>query len=289
MKVLIAGAAGQLGRALQRTAPAGTTIVALTRQQLDIGEERLVSECVRQHKPDLIINAAAYTAVERAESEPAAAQRINVDGPRYIAENARQLGVRLLHVSTDFVFDGTASLPYSPDASTNPLSVYGRTKRDGEHEVLRILPQQSLILRTAWVYAAQGANFLSTMLRLMNAGKPVRVVVDQIGTPTAAASLAAVLWRLADRPELYGIQHWTDAGVASWYDFAVAIAEEAAPLKLVPGEIIVEPIPASEFPTRAVRPRYSVLDKTALQTALALAPVHWRVRLREVLREVSHA
>jgi dTDP-4-dehydrorhamnose reductase len=284
-KVLITGAAGQVGRALLDSVPADFEAIACTHADLDIGVGESVRDCVGRHRPAVIINAAAYTAVDKAESEPDAARRINAEGPGHLAAAARECGARLIHISTDFVFDGAASLPYRPDAATHPLSVYGRTKRDGERAALEALPQQSTIVRTAWVYAATGANFVRTMLRIMRANGAARVVADQVGTPTAARPLAETLWRIAANPDIRGIHHWTDAGVASWYDFAAAIAEEGAELGLLPPEVAVTPIATSDYPTPARRPAYSVLDKSSL-APYGISPIHWRRRLRAVLQEI---
>lgn len=288
MKVLITGAGGQVGRALLRAAPANVEVVACAHAQLNIGDEAQVRSCVRLHAPDVIVNAAAYTAVDRAESEPAIARRINANGPRYLAAAAREGGLRLVHISTDFVFDGAASSPYKPTAATNPLSVYGLTKLEGERAVLNLHAERSVIVRTAWVYAAAGRNFVLTMLRAMRANVSIRVIADQVGSPTAAQSLAQALWRIVATPEATGIHHWTDAGVASWYDFAVAIAEEAAALSLIRADVNVTPIATHEYPSAARRPPYSVLDTTSLQ-AFGIAPVHWRKRLRSVLEEIRDA
>ena len=287
MKVLITGVTGQVGRSLVATAPAGVNLVTASRKDLDIADGSAVHAYVRAQSPDLIINAAAYTAVDRAESEPELATHINEVAPRQLAMAARDCGARFIHISTDFVFDGAASSPYRPDAVTNPLSVYGKTKLAGERAVLELLPKSSTIVRTAWVYAAAGNNFVRTMLRIMNANGSARVVSDQVGTPTAARSLAETLWKIAAQPEIQGIHHWTDAGVASWYDFAVAIAEEGAQLGLAPENVLVTPIATVDYPTPARRPAYSVLDKTSL-TALGCTPIHWRKRLREVLKEMRH-
>jgi dTDP-4-dehydrorhamnose reductase len=287
MKVLITGASGQLGRSLVRSAPGEVTVLSTSHKELDIADGDAVRVYVRSHSPDVIINAAAHTAVDRAESEPELAHRVNGDGPRHLALAARESDARLIHISTDFVFDGAASIPYRPDAETNPLSTYGRTKLAGDKAVREVLPQKSVVLRTAWVYAAEGTNFLRTMLRVMNANGTVRVVADQVGTPTAAQGLAETLWNVTAKPELHGIHHWTDAGVASWYDFAVAIAEEGAQLGLVPPGVVVTPITTAEYPTPARRPSYSVLDKTSL-TSIGFTPIHWRKRLRDVLKEMKH-
>lgn len=287
MKVLVTGAGGQLGRMLSETRPGGVELIACTHAELDITDAEAVRARVRDDRPDWIVNAAAYTAVDKAESEPEQARRINTEGPGYLAASARDSGARLIHVSTDFVFDGRTSMPYRPDALTNPLSIYGLTKRDGERAVLEALPEHSVIVRTAWVYAAFGSNFMRTMLRVMKERGAVRVVSDQVGTPTAARPLAEMLWRIVERPHIHGIRHWTDAGVASWYDFAVAIAEEGAALGLLGPDILVTPIGTEEYPTPARRPAYSVLEKSA-SSDLDLTPVHWRQRLREVLKELAH-
>jgi dTDP-4-dehydrorhamnose reductase len=287
LKALITGAGGQVGRMLLETRPTDIEPIALSHGQLDVGAAQAVRDCIGRHRPAVILNAAAYTAVDKAESEPEAAQRINTEGPRHLAEAARECGARLIHLSTDFVFDGAASSPYRTDSPTHPLSVYGRTKRDGELAVLGALPERSVIVRSAWVYAATGTNFLRTMLRVMRANGSVRVVADQVGTPTAARSLAEVLWQIASNEAIRGIHHWTDAGVASWYDFAVAIAEEGAALGLVDPGVTVAPITTADYPTPARRPAYSVLDKRSL-AAYGLSPIHWRKRLRGVLKEIPH-
>jgi dTDP-4-dehydrorhamnose reductase len=283
LNVLVTGAQGQVGRCLLASAPPDVTVVGLTRAQLDVGDAEAVQRTIAAHGPAIIINAAAYTAVDRAETEADAARRVNGSGPRHLAQAAAASGARLVHISTDFVFDGRSGVPYAPDAPTAPLGVYGLTKLEGEQAVLELLPAAAVVVRTAWVYAAHGANFLRTMLRVMGEKGLVRVVADQIGTPTAADSLAGVLWALAQRPDVIGLQHFTDAGVASWYDFAVAIAEEAAALGLLPQGVRVVPIGTADYPTPARRPAYSVLDKRALLAALSLEPCHWRVSLRRVL------
>jgi dTDP-4-dehydrorhamnose reductase len=288
MKVLITGAGGQVGRMLLETKPANAEVIACTHADLDIGGGDEVRDCIGRHRPAVIINAAAYTAVDKAESETALARRINAEGPGHLAAAANGHGARLIHISTDFVFDGMASTPYRPESAANPLSVYGRTKRDGELAVLDTLPERSAVVRTAWVYAAVGANFVRTMLRVMRANGAVRVVADQVGSPTAARSLAEVLWQISGNAEIRGIHHWTDAGVASWYDFAVAIAEEGAQLGLLPADVTVTPITTADYPTPARRPCYSVLDKRSL-TFFGLTPVHWRKRLRNVLKEIPSA
>jgi dTDP-4-dehydrorhamnose reductase len=257
---------------------------------LDIGDAAQVAGFVADFKPQLIINAAAYTAVDKAETEQTLANTVNAEGPANLARAAAKQGaIRVLHISTDFVFDGCGSSPYRTTAATAPLGVYGTTKLAGEQAVLNILGTQAVVVRTAWVYAAQGQNFVRTMLRLMNERGAVRVVADQVGTPTSAASLASVLWMFVSRPDLSGVFHWTDAGVASWYDFAVAIAEEATAKGLLQREVQLTPIATTDYPTPAKRPAYSVLDKQTTIAAFGIPPVHWRTKLREVLEELAVA
>jgi dTDP-4-dehydrorhamnose reductase len=289
VRVLIVGAGGQVGRALVNGAPPSVELHALTHAELDIADASAVRARVAAVAPEAIINAAAYVAVDRAESEPEAAARTNTTGPQLLARAAKDIGARLLHVSTDFVFDGASPLPYAPDAPTNPLNVYGRTKRDGELAVLETLGRDGVVLRTSWVYAATGRNFVRTMMRLMSERGVVKVVADQIGTPTAARSVAEVLWRISGRPDVSGILHWSDAGVASWYDFAVAIHEEAAARGLLKSGVKVTPIATEDYPTAARRPRFSVLDNRQTMATLAMAATHWRAGLRTVLGELARA
>lgn len=283
MKALITGAHGQVGRALQATAPAGFEVVALASADLDIGNADAVATRVASTRPDVILNAAAYTAVDKAESDAEAALRVNGDAAGILAKAARSVGARLVHISTDFVFDGQSSSPYAVDAPVNPLGVYGRTKLAGEQAA----GPDALIVRTAWVYGSTGANFVRTMLRLMAERDEVRVVADQIGTPTAAGSLAQALWAL-HAAGAKGLFHYTDSGAASWYDFAVAIQEEAFALGLLDRRVPVIPIATSDYPTPARRPAYSVLDKSRALAVLGGPAPHWRTNLRLVLEEIKH-
>ena len=287
--MLITGAGGQLGRELVRTAPPTLTVKAVNRHGLDISDETAVRRVFEEFQPTLVLNAAAYTSVDKAESERDMAWRINARGPALLADAAHECGsCRLMHISTDYVFDGDASRPYRPDDEPAPLGVYGQTKLEGEQAVLQQLGLRALVLRTAWVYGPHGKNFLHTMLRLMRERGSVRVVDDQIGCPTAIPALAETAWAFAAHPELAGVYHWTDAGVASWYDFAVAIAEEGAARGLLPAGSEVSPIATEDYPTLAKRPRFSLLDWRATATALDISPFHWRVRLRQVLEEIGH-
>jgi dTDP-4-dehydrorhamnose reductase len=288
VRVLITGASGQVGGALLRALPPGIESRAPSRQELDISDARAVHAAVTAFKPEIIINAAAYTAVDQAESEPFLADAINAQAPQYLAEAAHTLDdCRLIQLSTDYVFDGRDSDPYRPGDAPHPLSVYGRTKLAGETAVLGVLGNRAVVLRTAWVYAAQGRNFLLTMLRLMRECVAVRVVADQKGSPTAAFSIAGALWRLAELPRVRGILHWTDDGVASWYEFACAIAEDALRAGLLSRPVEVTPIATGDWPTAAHRPANSVLDTAASVVQLGLKPDPWRQNLRATLAEVT--
>ena len=280
MKLLITGAGGQLGQALQAVVPRDVDIVAAPSAALDIGDADAVAAYIDAVKPDLLINAAAYTAVDKAEGDADAAFRINGEAVGYLSRAVAASGARFVHVSTDFVFDGEAGRPYAPDAPTAPLGVYGASKLRGEQQA----GDEALIVRTAWVYGSRGANFVRTMLQLMAERDELRVVADQIGTPTWATSLADGIWKLA-AADARGIYHYTDSGAASWYDFAVAIQEEALVLGLLGRAIPVVPIPSIAYPTPARRPHYSVLDKEGT-SALIGVPPHWRANLRRMLAEV---
>jgi dTDP-4-dehydrorhamnose reductase len=284
MKVLITGAGGQLGTALAVCAPAGAKLVLAGHAELDIADGDAVSAFVAEAQPDIIINAAAYTAVDKAESEEAAAAAINATAVADLALAAAATRARLVHISTDFVFDGTAHTPYLPTATPNPLCAYGRSKWAGEQAALA--QPEALIVRTAWVYAANGSNFAKTMLRLMAERDEVRVVADQIGTPTHAAALARTIWGLIER-QATGLYHATDAGVASWYDFALAIQEEALAVGLLERTVPILPIRTSDYPTPAKRPAYSVLDKSATWERLGQPAPHWRVELRAMLLQLK--
>ncbi|WP_231758090.1 dTDP-4-dehydrorhamnose reductase [Microbulbifer elongatus] len=284
MKILVTGKNGQLGQQLQKQAPAHTTIIAHGRDTLDIADKEQVFTVLQQAQPDLVINAAAYTAVDKAESDTDQAHRVNARGPENLALACRELGIRLIHVSTDFVFDGKQSHPYLPGDTRKPLGVYGESKARGEEAIEAILPE-AIIVRTAWVYDREGGNFVNTMLRLMNERDQLGVVADQIGTPTWAGTLANNIYALAQNPEAMGIYHCTDAGVASWYDFAVAIYEEGKAAGLIPSEksVQIKPITTADFPTPAKRPAYSVLDKSRLVEDSGIELNHWRPVLRKIL------
>lgn len=284
--VCLFGAGGQLGHELQRRVPAGIELQAIDRRQVDLSQPEQIRALLDHLQPQILLNAAAYTAVDRAEAESELAYAVNAEAPGILAEWAAAKGARLLHVSTDFVFDGEQGRPYRPEDPIAPLGVYGASKAAGEAKIRAQLGEQALILRTAWVYSQFGNNFVKTMLRLMAERESLSVVGDQIGTPTWAGGLAAALWKAVQAPDFVGTQHWTDAGVASWYDFAVAIQEEALQLGLLQRAIPIQMIPASAYPTPARRPACAVLDKSGSYAALGSAP-HWRVPLRQMLREYA--
>lgn len=285
--IMLTGANGQLGWELRRRAQ-NRSLHAFDREMLDITDAAAVNAIVRKVRPDVIINVAAYTAVDRAEEEPERACAVNRDGAENLARGAHDCGARLIHVSTDFVFDGEKGRPYRADDTPAPQCVYGTSKLAGEQAVREMLAAELLIVRTAWVYSSHGGNFVKTMLRLMGSRDALRVVDDQIGSPTWAGGLADCIWRAVDA-KLTGVHHWTDAGIASWYDFAVAIQEEALALGLLEREIPIEPITTPEYPLPAQRPAYSVLDKSATWQALGYKAPHWRTALRKMLGEPQNA
>jgi len=283
---LITGAGGQLGNALREAAPPGMSVRAATRAELDIADEGAVKLALQQTRAALVINAAAFTRVDDAETQREAAIRVNVHGPAVLARACRDSGAWLLHVSTDYVFDGGQNYPYTAHAPAHPLSVYGRTKLDGELAVSRELSGRSTVVRTSWLYSPGHRNFLTTMLRRMADTKELEVVCDQIGAPTAASGFARVLWALSQR-RASGCYHWCDSGVASWFDFAVAIAEESVALRILPSVPLLVPIAAADYKGAAARPRFSLLDKRDTEHLLGIRAPHWRVSLRETLGSVA--
>ncbi|MBL4622627.1 MAG: dTDP-4-dehydrorhamnose reductase [Immundisolibacteraceae bacterium] len=283
MKVLLIGASGQLGLALQQSQPAGVELLAPDHAQLDVMDVRQLKHWLVERAPELIINCAAYTQVDQAEQESLAAEAVNHQAVKQLAEVAGQTGARVLHISTDYVFDGQANSPYSTAAPCAPLGVYGATKWRGEQALLQALPGQATVIRTSWLYAQHGQNFLQTMLGLMASRSSLSVVVDQIGTPTHCWGLANFLWWAVGRSSLPTVMHWADCGVASWYDFALAIMEEACSLGLLAAPIELLPIASRDYPQAAPRPVYSVLDASQSYRLADLPPTHWRDGLRTTL------
>ncbi len=283
MKVVVTGA-GQLAWELQRSCPQGISLHALDRQALDISDANAVARVLQAIQPDALINAAAYTAVDNAESERDQAMAVNAKGPQYLAEQCEILSAYFLHVSTDFVFDGSASRPYAADAAIKPLGVYGESKAAGEQAIAQAMENNWAVVRTAWVYSSHGNNFVRTMLRLMKEKPALNVVGDQVGTPTWARGLAEQCWG-AVQQRIEGTYHWTDAGVASWYDFAVAIQRTGLELGLLDKTIPIDSIPTEAYPTPAKRPAYSVLDKSRMIAALGVKPTHWHMQLQSMMKE----
>jgi dTDP-4-dehydrorhamnose reductase len=307
MKVLLTGREGQLGQALVQSVPQGVELIATGRRELDLSDQNACGSAVAELRPDWVLNAGAYTAVDRAESEPELAAAVNEGAPGAFARALAATGGRLLQVSTDFVFNGAQGSPYRPDQALEPLGVYGATKAAGETAALAL--PGARVLRTSWVYGPVGKNFCLTMLRLhatkAAAGEPLGVVADQVGCPTATHTLAAACWRAIGADAAVAstqtstntnastnasaanegprILHWSEAGAASWYDFAMAIGELGVAAGLLERAAAVKPLTTADYPTPAQRPSYSLLDCSASRLALDLDPVHWGAALAEVL------
>ncbi|WP_334065341.1 dTDP-4-dehydrorhamnose reductase [Alteromonas genovensis] len=285
MKIVVIGNAGQLSYELVRIL--GEDTICLGPEDTDITKEDVLSKTLSQLSPDVIINAAAYTAVDKAEEDLALCNAINATAVENLAKYCKSSDAFLVHVSTDYVFNGHKGSPYLPNDPIEPQGAYGKTKADGEKAVLELVPEQSCLIRTAWVYSAYGNNFVKTMLRLMADKPQLTVIDDQIGTPTWAKGLAQACISAA-KNKTAGVFHWTDEGVASWYDFALAIQELALEKGLLDKAIPVLPIPTSEYPTPAKRPHYSVLDKTSTRKVFSeVQPAHWRTQLSAMMDELS--
>ena len=285
LNILITGANGQLGRSLQRLGGVSPhNYICTDVAELDITDAGAVLRAVREQGIDVIVNCAAYTDVERAEEDEARADLLNHKAAAYLAAAAKETGATLIHVSTDYVFDGTAHTPYTEDVTPSPLGAYGRTKLAGERAVMAS-GCRYLIFRTAWLYSEYGHNFLKTMLRLTSERDTLQVVFDQIGTPTYAGDLALAIFSIIES-ERYagneGVYHFTDEGVCSWYDFATEIAAAAGH-----DSCRIIPCHTSEFPTKAQRPAYSVLDKTKIKTTFQMDIPHWREAMIYCLKQLA--
>jgi dTDP-4-dehydrorhamnose reductase len=307
-KILLVGKNGQVGSALVGSLPQLGEVIALDRHQLNLMNPGDIRDVIREVHPALIINAAAFTAVDLAETEIAAAEAINATAPGIMAEEANAIGAGIIHYSTDYVFDGRKTSPYEEDDPANPLNVYGKTKLAGENAI-RNSGVSHLIFRTAWVYSTHGRNFLLTILRLATQREELRIVRDQVGAPTWSVAIAEVtkdvLTRTAERQEgnfdlsaFGGTYHMTAAGTTTWYDFAKAIFEEASQISDIPGWLDaatdgapirtnrIIPITAEQYPTPARRPAYSVLSNSALKNRFAVEMSDWRVQLHKIFRQV---
>lgn len=288
MRVLIAGGSGQVGSALISSAPGGCEIIAPDSKSLDVANAESVSAAFRSFHPELLINASAYTAVDRAESERERAYAINAYGVRNLAVACRTHQTRLIHVSTDYVFDGSKTSAYTEDDTPNPMNVYGASKLEGERLIADANPQY-LILRVSWVFSAIGSNFVKTMLRFADRDS-VRVVDDQFGTPCAAADIAAALWSSVGAIETTSegrVLHYASRPPITWYGFAKTIFEMALSLGVVRKIPRVDPIPTSDYPTPAGRPANSLMDSSRLQRLLGREPPDWRDALRTVLLQLA--
>lgn len=272
------GTKGQLAEALGRLGSSLYELITIGRGCIDLLDERSVLEAIREASPQIVINAAAYTAVDKAETHIAQARAINATAVGHLSRAATAVRAAFVHVSTDFVFDGESSRPYTTEAKPNPINVYGQTKLEGELQA----GYSSLIVRTSWLYSHSDYNFVSTVLRLLQKDRLARVVTDQVGTPTDVEGLARGILALA-ADGATGIYHYTDSGVASWYDFAVSVREEGIKHCLVSRDSAVIPISSTEYPTPARRPFYSVLDKSRTIAALGTAAPHWRESLARVI------
>ena len=286
MKVLVTGSNGQLGSELQRLAAANEDIqfIFTTRATLPLTDSEAMERFFETEKPEFCVNCAAYTAVDKAESDEAAAMAANADAPGELARLCAQYRSQLIHISTDYVFNGSASAPIVEDAPVQPLGVYGRSKAEGEKMVLRSDPT-AIIIRTSWVYSSFGNNFVKTMLRLMSQKDSINVVSDQFGSPTFAYDLAKVIITIiratgSGTSDKAGIYHYSNEGEISWYDFAVAIREMSG-LKCT-----VQPIPTTEYPTPARRPAYSVFSKEKIRQTFSVDVPYWRDSLRLCLTEI---
>lgn len=285
-RILVTGAAGMTGSEVcEQATAAGWMVQPLSRADADITDARMFADVTRKFRPDVVINAAAYTAVDRAESEPDVAMAVNCEGARNVARAAASAGAPVIHISTDYVFNGEGRSPYEPDAKTDPVSVYGRTKLAGEAAVQEETPNH-VIVRSSWVFSHRGSNFVRTMLRLGRERDELRVVEDQVGRPTSATDLASAILvvarAIAENPALAGIYHFANAGETSWFGFAQGIFEQARALGERHTPRIV-PIPTSEFPTPARRPSYSVLDTATFTKRFGVEPRSWQSAVRDTV------
>lgn len=285
MKALITGAGGQLARQLIAAAPSGVDLKSVARTECDITDQRGVELLFDSFHPEIVINTAAYTAVDAAEDARALAHLVNAEGAENVARATRRVGARLIQLSTDYVFDGNRSTPYPPDAATNPLNVYGATKLEGERRAMAANPS-TLVIRAGWLYSDYGKNFLLSIVRLLTAGSPLKVVNDQVGCPTSAADLARVIWKAAN-VEIVGVYHWASLGSASWLDFAVEIAKLARQAGIVDAVPPIAGTTSAEYGSRAERPRYSVLDATDLSRRIGESAVAWQHSLSATVERLA--
>ena len=285
MKVVLLGAGGQLGHSVQELKPEGIELIRFRSTELDITNEAQLIEKLDAAQPDVIINAAAYTQVDKAEEEPELAFQVNALGPQLISQWVAKNDSRLIHISTDFVFDGKKTTPYVETDQPNPLNVYGKSKLEGEKNVSALIPGQSVIVRTSWLYSNHGNNFLNTMLRLFEERDSLSVVDDQIGSPTTTTALAEVLWKVVERGEISGLYHWSCDGAVSWFGFSFEIKKLSEALDFPKVGVVLNSISASEYPSKAERPKYSVMNSGSLNRELGAADTSWLSRLNMELMQ----
>lgn len=288
MKIVVIGKSGQLASELHALSNDQVEIICLGRNEINIVNKNAIEEALTRFRPDAVINAAAYTAVDLAEKESEQANQINGYAVGYLAQVCKSLAIHLVHLSTDFVFDGSNSTPYLTTDKHAPVNKYGASKAIGEKLLIELMPENSCIIRTAWVYSTHGNNFVKTMLNLMESKPELGIISDQIGTPTYAKTLAqACIYAAVNKHS--GIYHWTDQGVASWYDFAVAIQELALEKKLLGKKIPIKAITTADYPTPAKRPSFSVLNKSQnAETFPSELIVHWRQQLNCMLNDFKN-
>jgi len=285
-KVLLLGAHGQLGKEVASKAPQFIDFKAFGRAELDISSESNINCVITSSAPETVINTAAYTHVDKAESEPELAYAVNERGIEFLSSCCGP-ETRILHLSTDFVFSSFQHAPYAPNAPTEPVSVYGRSKLAGEQVLLKNRPKTSAVLRTSWLYGPETRNFLTAMLELMKTRDKLNVVNDQFGSPTSVETLADIIWKLALDSRANGLFHWSDRGVITWYDFAIEIQQQALDLNLLTSRIPINPIPTEGYPTTATRPRYSALDSTTTEAITGMKTRPWKEQLARVLKKIK--
>jgi dTDP-4-dehydrorhamnose reductase len=286
--VLLLGATGQLGRLVQTHVPENIRITGKTHQDCDITDTRSLNKLITKIRPDIVINCAAYTAVDKAESEPDRALSVNAEAPGNLSM-LLDPGAKFIHLSTDFVFSKHSTNPYKPGDKPDPISVYGISKLAGEKAILSQREQNSIILRVSWLYSATGSNFLTTMLRLMREGKDLNVIGDKFGTPTSAHRLTDIIWKLALSETDSGIYHWSDLGVISWYDFAVEILQQALQIGILNQAVKINNVSSEAYPTQAKRPSYSALDSRKTESVLGIKTSPWQEELHKVLALIKKA
>lgn len=288
MKIIVIGKSGQLAWELSQLSTPEQEVVCLGRDDVDLQDTSALVNSFKQHNAIGVINASAYTAVDKAESDVENAFALNAKAVGNLAQACKALSVPFVHISTDFVFHGDKGSPYLPSDEINPLGVYGASKAQGEQLIANIYPEHSVIIRTSWVYSTHGNNFVKTMLNLMTSKPELGVISDQIGTPTYAKGLAQACIASLNS-HVVGVHHYTDTGVASWYDFAVAIQNIGIELGLLDKKIPIKPITTAQYPTPAERPHYSVLDKASLVNALPeLSLMHWQTQLKHMMTALKH-